>query len=394
MNTYTDAANPISETSKKKILISGSGVAGIICALSLDRKKYDIDIIEQADSFRNIGFSITLWKSGFDLLKNVLATHGKGFTEGIDYFPVSAFTLFGGSVLNNLKTLDAKGFAWVIERGHLMDILESALLEKMNGRQVSFSTTITDIKSVNNKAIVSLSNGDNKEYDFVIVAEGINSTTRGMLFGQAEHIVPMNQSLRYAWFDKPTDLGKNGALFFTKSHIGVIHPPYTRNLLGYYFKNGTSVQEQKLFEVKMFGVIKSPDGTETSVDASTSHVFDLKKVYLPRYHTGNAIACIGDAAHGRPPTLGFGTSLAIEDSVLLCYHLNNANSFDNFERVLAGFSATRARRIERIYRFQDIIHKFITDSAVKVWVLSLCLKVFYAKYMEYKVKKFASYKVF
>ncbi|MES2930820.1 MAG: hypothetical protein V4665_03505 [Patescibacteria group bacterium] len=55
---------------KKKILISGAGVAGILCALLLDKEKYNINLIERAPSFRNIGFSITLWKTRCDQTAN------------------------------------------------------------------------------------------------------------------------------------------------------------------------------------------------------------------------------------------------------------------------------------------------------------------------------------
>ncbi len=377
---------------KKKILISGAGVAGVICALSIDTEKYDIDMIEQADSFRNIGFSIMLWKSGFTILQDILREHRQDFTEGKDYFPAKGFSLFGGLKIKKLKWMNAAGYAWVIERAHLMDILERALILKVSPGSLVFSKNITAIKNQEGKAFVSFDDSAQKEYDFVIIAEGIHSSTRTLVFPKEEKIVPLGQSLRYAWFNKETDLAENGALFFTKSHIGVIHPPYIRNLLGYYFKNGTSLKEQQEFEKKMFGVIKQPDGQETSIDYETSRVFDLKNVYLPRYHAKN-IVFVGDAAHGRPPTLGFGTSLAIEDSVLICRELNHISSFENLESVLRKFSSIRAKRVEEIYRFQNFIHKFITGSEMKVRILSLCLELFYAKHIERKIKHLASFSV-
>ncbi|MES3017410.1 MAG: NAD(P)/FAD-dependent oxidoreductase [Bacteroidota bacterium] len=377
---------------KKKVLISGSGVAGILCALSLDAEKYDIEIIERADSFRNIGFSITLWKSGFTHIKGVLSKHEQSFIEGKDYFPVNSFTFFGGMKLKKLKQLSSKGYAWCIEREHLMDILEKALLSKIKSEQLSFSTTVDTVQENNEGVLVRFNGGKSKTYDFVLVAEGINSTTRSLIFPTQERIIPLGQNLRYAWFDKETDLQDGGALFFTQHHIGVIHPPYTRNLLGYYFKDGTSSLNQQVFERKMFSVIKQPAGQETSLDHETSHVFNLKNVYLPQYHS-KRIVLIGDAAHGRPPTLGFGTSLAVEDSIAISRLLNESDSLNMIESKLENFSRTRSRRIEKIYRFQGFIHKFITGNIFKVRILSVCLKLFYARYIEYKIKRFASYEV-
>ncbi len=379
-------------STKKKILISGSGVAGILCALSLDAEKYDIEIIERADTFRNIGFSITLWKSGFTHIRKILSKHEQSFIEGKDYFPVNSFTFFGGMKLKKLKQLSSEGYAWVIEREHLMELLEKALLSKIKPEQLSFSTVIKEIREDENGVTVQINDDIKKVYDFVIIAEGINSTTRKLVFSTQERIIPLGQSLRYAWFDKETDLQYGAALFFTQHHIGVIHPPYTRNLLGYYFKDGTSLEKQEAFERKMFSVIKQPDGQETSLDYETSRVFDLKNVYLPKYHS-KRIVLIGDAAHGRPPTLGFGTSLAVEDSVAICSAINEAASFGSIEAALEHFSRTRSERIEEVYRFQNFIHKFITGNVLKVRILSLCLKLFYARYIEYRIKRFASYEI-
>lgn len=100
---------------KKKILISGIGVAGIVTALSLDQQEYEIDIIERAPEYRNIGYSITLWKAGFDLLMEIFERYGIPVVEGKDYFKVSGFNLFGDTNLKKLKWLDASGYAWVFE---------------------------------------------------------------------------------------------------------------------------------------------------------------------------------------------------------------------------------------------------------------------------------------
>lgn len=379
------------ENTKKKILISGTGVAGIICAILLDKNKYEIDIIEKAETFRNIGFSITLWKSGFDLLTSILKENGAYVTEGKDFFKVKGFSLFGDLRLKKLKQLNSDGFAWVFERAHLMEILEHVLFSKFDKNKVLFSTTIRRIKNENDKALVEFSDGIKKEYDIVIVAEGINSTTRALVFSDKEKIIPLEYTLRYEWFSKETNLQENGGLFFTQGHIGVIHPPYTRNLLGFYSKNSTSDKIRAGFENDMLNVIKQPNGSETDIDRLTSHVFDLKEVHLPQYNYENIIF-IGDSAHGRPPTLGFGTSLAIEDAELISQIINSLTKIEDFNTKSKIFSTVRIKRIEEVYRFQNFIHTFITENKIKVKILSICLKLFYGEYIKYKVKKLASFK--
>lgn len=380
------------ELPKKRILISGTGVAGILSAILLDRNKYEIEIIEKADSFRNIGFSITLWKTGFDLLTKIIKSNGGYIEEGKDYFKVKGFTLYGGLRLKKLNKLNSNGFAWVFERSHLMEILEKILLFKINKYKLFFSKTIIEIKKEEKKAIVKFNDNSVKDYDIVIIAEGINSTTRGLIFSDKEIIIPLKYNLTYEWFTKKTNLQENGGLFFTKGHIGVIHPPSTKNLFGFYSKNGTTNKMRTEFENEMLNVIKQPNGFKTEIDHQTSHIFDLKEVHIPKYYHENVIF-IGDAAHGRPPTLGFGTSLAIEDAVLICQAINKLTTVEDMEVIFKTFSDARIKRIENVYRFQNFIHYFITKNKVKVKLFAICLYLFYGKYIEYKVKQLASYKL-
>lgn len=380
-----------SELPKKRILISGAGVAGILSAILLDKNKYEIEIIEKAASFRNIGFSITLWKTGYDLLTKIIKSNGGYIEEGKDYFKVTGFTLYGGLRLKKLNKLNANGFAWVFERSHLMEILEKILFFKFNKCKLFFSKTIIEIKKEEKKTFVKFNDSTVKEYDIVIIAEGINSTSRGLIFSDKEKIIPLEYNLTYEWFAKRTDLQENGGLFFTRGHIGVIHPPATKNLFGFYSKNGTTNKIRTEFENEMLNIIKQPNGLKTEIDHQTSHVFDLKEVHLPKYYHENVIF-IGDAAHGRPPTLGFGTSLAIEDAVLICQAINKLNSVEDLEVIFKIFSDARIKRIEKVYRFQNFIHYFITENKVKIKFLAICLYVFYGKYIEYKVKRLASIK--
>lgn len=376
---------------KKRILISGIGVAGIVTALSLDKEKYDIDIIEQSSEYRNIGFSITLWKAGFNLLMDIFKKYGVSIAEGNDYFKVTGFELFGNLSLKKLKTLDADGYAWVFERAHLMEILESIFERVVTRDNIRFGTTISSIVHESGGIKVITSDGREMLYDAVIIAEGINSTTRTMLFGEVESITQLPYSLRYAWFTTPTNLVKNGGLFFTKGHIGVIHPPYTRNLLGYYSRTDLSLELQRAFEHQVRNAILQPTGIQSEIDLTTSRIFDLKEIHLPRYDKNNVIF-IGDAAHGRPPTLGFGTTLAVEDAVVISRMINNVNE-GSIPPLFSEFSKTRIKRIEEVYRFQNFIHKFITENTFLIRTLAWCLTLFYGRYIEYRVKRLADYKI-
>ena len=366
----------------------------MVCAILLDKDKYDVEIIEQASQFRNIGFSIVMWKTGFEHLLSLLKKNYEHIVEGKDYFKLDGFKLFVGARLFLLKKFNVLGYGWAFERTRLMKILENVLHKQIPKQQVSFSKTIRHIEYAQSQggcALVKFRDGTESAYDVVIIAEGIHSSSRELV-AVNERIISVPYALRYSWFASPTNLGSYGGLFFTKGQVAVIHPPYFKNLLGFYFDKGLPRELQSAFENSVRVCIKQLDGRESSLDIQTSDVFELKEVHLDRYYSKNVVF-IGDAAHGRPPTLGFGTSLALEDAVFISRKLNELNEISETEitKAFQSYSDIRSKRVEDVYHVQNQIQKFYTKSAVKVIVLSLLTKLFLGDYMEYRIKKLASY---
>lgn len=385
-NPYT-----VMET-KKKVLISGMGVAGVICAILLDKEKYEVELIERADTFRNIGFSIILWKAGFEHLTRLLAVNKEFIKPEKDYFRVRKFILFGGNILRVLRIFDSDGYGWAFERAYLMHILERVLFKQVRKEQIAFSKTIRTIQHTDIGVTVTFNDGAEKPYDIIIIAEGIHSTSR-KLVPVGERITPTPFLLRYAWFATETILRDYAAIFFSRGHLGVIHPPYFKNLFGFYFNKGLSIESQRAFERMALQRIKQPNGASATLDATTNDTFELQEVHIDTY-AFKRIVFVGDAAHGRPPTLGFGTSLAIEDAALVCKKLNELDDGSSAQiyAALASFSKNQIERVESVYRFQNLIHRLcITQDPVRVFFLSWAIQLFLWRWVEGKIKKLASY---
>ena len=380
---------------KKRVLVSGAGVAGIACAVLLDKEKYDVELIEQAGQFRNLGFSIILWKAGFSQLVSLLQKNGESLKDEKDCFKLEGFKMFAGSPLRLVDKVRADGYAWAFKRERLMEILENALRKELPEGHIDFSKGIRHIQYPHESgpAFVTFRDGTQKEYDLVIIAEGAHSSSRELV-AVSERIVSDPYALRYAWFLSPTDLGRYGGLLFERGQVAVIPPPHFNNLLGFYFDKGTSEELQTAFEAEVRRCIRRPDGGESVLDTKTSDVFELKEVHLDRYYAKNVVF-VGDAAHGRPPTLGFGTSLALEDATLLTHKLNALKEFSekSLRGVLRAYSDARIPRVEDVYRIQAKVQGFYTKSRLKVAISLLLLRPFLAPYFERNVKRLASFNV-
>lgn len=382
---------------KRRVLISGAGIAGILCVLSLDKEKYDVEIIEKADNFRHVGFSFMMWKSGFDSLVNLLKRNNTNLVEGKDYFKTEKFSVFIDVPLKKSLELNANHIIWTFERGQLMKSLEKMLSKQFGKNIVTFRRTVKNIiQQANTNATVIFNDGSKKDYDIVIIAEGIDSKSREILFPEA-YIDSFSHDLTYAWFDTKTNLGHNGVIFFTKGFLGIIHPPFFKNLLGYYSKNDQSQSARRQFEKEISKLIRQPNGDETKINIKTSNVFQYIAVKLKQFHKGNVVV-IGDAAHGNPPTIGFGASLAIEDVILLSKFLNEFEIDNTFYKHLSNklkeFSERRTKRISEVYRFQKITHSLlITENFFKVKIISSLGELFLAKFIMSRLQKLARYEV-
>lgn len=363
------------------------------CAILLDKQKYDIEIVEQSGQFRNIGFSIVLWRSGFEPLRRLLMQAGVSLSEGSDYFKVDGFRIYGHAPLKLIRRFSAAGYGWAFKRQRLMELLEQALRKILSADKIVFSKAIRHISydSPMGPAHIAFRDGTNKEYDVVVIAEGVHSSSRELIAVQ-ERVISKPYALRYAWFTSETELETDAALFFTAGQVAVIHPPRANNLLGFYFDKGTPEGSQKRFEEAICARIRKPDGGASELDLNTSDVFELKEVHLDRYNASNAVV-IGDAAHGRPPTLGFGTSLAIEDATLLARLLNalEDRTAEHIADTLRGFSDIRVERVESVYHLQSLVENFYTKNRIKLLFLDLIAESFLGRYFERNMKQLASY---
>lgn len=379
----------------KRVLISGAGVAGIVCATLLDKNKFDVTLVEKSDEFRNIGYSVVLWKSCYELLFKLCKKNGVSLVSQKDYFLIDNFVILRGNNLKVFNKIYSESMGVVFEREHLMKKLQEVLSKNFDLKKIHFSKTIKEIRGKEVSYLVTFDDGSSKKYDLVIIAEGINSTSRKIIFPK-EKIRQYPYTLKYAWFGSSTNLGNNITVFLTKGSGGVIHPPSSKNLLGYYIRNDATPKFQKALESSIRNTIKQTNGNNSAINLLTSRMFKLKEVLLNEYHKGTVVL-VGDAAHGRPPSTGFGTSLAIEDAFVICQNLNNLTLDELFHRnvlqVCESFSKIRRKRVNSVYRFQRLLQIFLTDNKFKIWVYDYFGNLMINIYLKPALKRLANYSI-
>ncbi|SDG82895.1 2-polyprenyl-6-methoxyphenol hydroxylase [Pedobacter terrae] len=169
---------------KKKILISGGGIAGLTAAKLLAGQDHQVTVIDRAPSFTKAGFLISLKSFGVRIMEEL------GLMEELRAASSpSEFVSFLEKDERLIQHISYKKMnqnierSVLISRGGLHNVMYENLKDQVN---VLFDTTISGITSTSDKTAVTLSDGSSMEADLVIVSEGLRSSTRERYFTDSQ----------------------------------------------------------------------------------------------------------------------------------------------------------------------------------------------------------------
>ena len=183
--------------SKRSVLISGAGIAGNAIAGLLAHGGFDVTVVERAHQLRDGGQNVDVEGDGREVAERLglieairAAGTGETGTEFVDnhggtvaLFPASAKKSFTSEL--------------EVPRGALVRMLYD---HSRDGAKYIFSERISMLLNNDEEVVVAFSDGHEESFDLVIVAEGLRSHTRELLFADAQlhHL-----GLYMAWFPIP-----------------------------------------------------------------------------------------------------------------------------------------------------------------------------------------------
>ncbi|RKF55161.1 Uncharacterized protein OnM2_092039 [Erysiphe neolycopersici] len=338
------------------VLISGSGTAGPVCAYWLHRLSSGLirtTILERHGELRKAGQQIDIRGAGVDVIRRMgVENEIRSKTtqeEGLRFVDAN------GSVVAEFPAQTGE-FSFVsdieILRENLVKIFYNATKDNT---EYIFGNHITDLKQDDEKATVTLANGETKSYDLVLGADGMWSKTRKLTFPEIAN--PLRQFGQYiSFFTIPFESGdgnhsqwynaEGGRNIFirpdnngcTRAYMGIISP----KLEGYH---KYSIEGQKALMREQFvdagwqteRVIK---GMEKSNDF---YMQEIAQVKLPHYTRGR-VALLGDAGYCPSPISGMGTTTAIVGAYILAGEIVRAGSdykkaFQSYEEKMRPYVA-------------------------------------------------------
>jgi len=324
----------MSDKQPLRILISGAGIAGPICAyfLRLAHPDAEITIIERAPSIRKEGQTIDVIDEGtkvFDLMgitERVKADTTK--EKGLDFIDSN------GTPWGHFPQMTDVSFTREIEivRGTLASILWEVTRDKVD---YVFDEAITAITQSNEQVNIEFRSGNKGTYDLLIIADGLTSRTRALAFNQdvRDPIKSLNQYV--AGFSMPANKGQGdddwAKWYSTPGGRVIVHrPDGTGQMRTNFIKmdyttdtrnacsSKTPIQQQKEYFAQLFNTNgwESRRLVQGMMDSTDFYTYEVGQVKMDKWSNGRVVM-IGDAASCPSPISGCGTNVAITQAYVL-----------------------------------------------------------------------------
>ena len=337
-----------------KILIVGAGIGGLVSALCLNKKGYEVEIYEQSEVLSELG-------AGVQLSPN--ATRVLDYLKLTDDLKPHVFEPRSFQFLNyktekiiskrelGLKIQDDFGFPnFDVHRADLQKVLLNKVEEE--GIKILTNMKVIDVGNEENKAYIKI-NEEKIKADIVIGADGIHSIVREKIFEKKESSFTGNVAWRMLI---PVDsLPRDLILPDTTVWLGP-----KKHFVSYHVSGGKNLNCVCLVE---------QDGWTNESWSERGNIEDLREVYngwnqtietllkianpntlyrwalhdrppMKQWSKGRIIL-LGDAAHPMLPFLAQGAAMAIEDGAVLA---DCISSYKDKEKSLKYFEQIRKPR--------------------------------------------------
>jgi salicylate hydroxylase len=338
---------------KKKIAIIGAGIAGLTLGNFLQKKTdYEFTIYEKGETLNlDEGFGIQLAINSISILNQI------GFKEFNKSEIFNPKTLNFFSNQNKVCDLDLTQFNTETEKYTTLkrSSLIKFLKDKLFSNVFRFNKMIETCEHKGNKIQIKFTDGDTDEFDYLVVSDGIFSTTKKIVENKKAKI-----NFKGA-FAARTTVGKNNFKTLNKENISLVMCPnahlvlYPVNVEEYNFvailRNRANTSDDKNRE--LFKNVLKQNNLNILFEKKISFwpIYNSNKPAISKYKN---IFYLGDAFYTFPPTMAQGASQSIEsaDELFKILEKDNNNKQDiYFENRLKRVKAISRRSNFNFFAF-------------------------------------------
>ncbi|HEY0747109.1 MAG TPA: FAD-dependent monooxygenase [Steroidobacteraceae bacterium] len=329
-------------------LIVGGGIAGLSASIALSRVGVSCLVVELADA--PLGSSLGISGRAAEAL-NELGVYDECYATGTP-FTSATTALHIMNAKGELISAGPKRPEWPgsktpigVYRPVLLQVLNDAA--RRSGVEVRRGVTAAKIEEGDAACAVTLSTGEQRQFDFLVGADGISSHTREMIFPEAPKPEYSGQ-MSMRWIVPGPPLTGEGWYVGPLGRVGFYHLPqgiYVPAVLDEReWVRKTEEQVHALF-ARLLDSFTAPAVVELRRRLTPdSEVIcrPFEWILLPNpWHRGRTLL-IGDAAHATTAHMGMGGGMALEDAVVLGQCIGAAKTLPE---ALDAFMARRFARV-------------------------------------------------
>lgn len=370
--------------------VIGGGIGGVATAVALRQVGIDAVVYERAPRLREAGVGMMLWPNAtrvlrdLGLLQEVLALSGPN-THFLVRSPA-------GEVLMNIALGDFDVPAICARRADLLAVLIAALPPEC----VRLGRELHHLEQAGDKVRIHFADGDAKEHDAVIGADGIRSRVRSELFGAADPIYRGYTVWRgMASYDGcAARSGANSETWGAGHRFGILDTGHDR-FTWYATANVPSDhadapcgRKRELEQAFASWHDPIPELIEATDEAAIlkNGAYDLAPL---RRWGDRLVTLLGDAAHPCTPNLGQGGGLALEDALVLAKCLAKGTSLEAALRRYESLRCHRTAHMQQRARLMGQVGQW--ENRVFVAARQAVTSVLPARLFEHNLRRVYSY---
>lgn len=344
----------------KRVTVVGAGVGGLAAAIALARRGAEVEILEQAESIRELGAGLQVSPNGAAVLRAL----GLGDALARVGVPAAAVVLLDGEEGRRVARLDLSmrgpdhGYVFV-HRADLIGLLEQGA--RAAGVAVRLLQRVETVELAPEGAVLVTAQGTRIGPGLVVGGDGLHSVVRATLNGAA----PPRFTGQVAW--RAVIEAEPGAPAEAEVHMGPGRHLVSYPLRGGRLRNIVAVEERARWVEEGWSLRDDPLELRLAfakfsprVRRWLDQVGDCWLWGLFRHPVaarwgwapedaggGGGLALLGDGAHPTLPFLAQGANMALEDAWVLAACLDAAGE-GGLGPALAAYQTARRDRCARI----------------------------------------------
>ncbi len=349
---------PNNNDSSLPVIVSGGGIGGLAAALALSRIGMSVRVLEQTDTFGEIGAGIQIGPNAFYIFDKLGIADQINAVAAYPDALVVIDSLSAETIMNvPVGATARKHFGYPYGLVHRAD-LHGVLLEACDQSPqitLSASTKVTDFEDSGTDVSVKTDGGESYDGAALIAADGLWSPIRERLIGDGKPRVSGHIAYRAALpiASVPESARTDDLTLWAGPKTHLVHYPLRRGELF----NIVAVFHSDRYE-EGWGTYGEPQELETHFRGTCQQVQDMLTMIeswrmwvlcdrepISNWSSGR-VTLLGDAAHPTLQYMAQGACMAMEDGVCLANMLTATGG--NFEKAFVRYQETRYLRTTRV----------------------------------------------